>query len=498
MAQLAAVVDELVEAERELAAGAARRAVLVERARRLSVADAAANRAEADTAGVHPRPKGWSVEVVAWRELVSELACALRIPERTAETLIATSRALVCELPATLSALTGGEISYRHVEKLIDHVQSLPEGAYPAFEEAVLPDARELTVPAFDRKARRVRERLHPESIRARAAASRELRSVFWDPARDGMAYLTAYLPADVAVAAYNRVDEVATSLRNEYETRTQAQLRADVFGDLLIDGVTTPDTLTPSTVPDDDIAAIFAQELADLNATGIDAVFDDVDTVEGDERDADGAISAYQASTRSTAASGCGSTGYEQRVIASLHGIGAGITAKVMVTVPVLTLLGRDDTQQATLEGYGPIDPDTATRPAATAPSFTRILTHPETGTILSIGRKAHPVPTDMRRWLQLRDQTCRKPGCTRPAHQCDINHTCAYEHGGETCHDNLAHLCKKHHNEKHHTTWRYQHADDRGTLTWTSPAGREYTARPAQDLQPPQPPRTSPPRFI
>lgn len=44
------------------------------------------------------------------------------------------------------------------------------------------------------------------------------------------------------------------------------------------------------------------------------------------------------------------------------------GIRPRVLVTVPALTLLGVSD-EPATLEGYGPIDHDTAMRLAATAP---------------------------------------------------------------------------------------------------------------------------------
>ncbi|MDQ0894312.1 DUF222 domain-containing protein [Agromyces ramosus] len=62
-------------------------------------------------------------------------------------------------------------------------------------------------------------------------------------------------------------------------------------------------------------------------------------------------------------------------------------VTPKTYVTVPVLSLLGHSD-EPAELDGYGPIDAETARRLAAHAPSFRRILTHPETGAHLSYGR--------------------------------------------------------------------------------------------------------------
>jgi hypothetical protein len=173
-------------------------------------------------------------------------------------------------------------------------------------------------------------------------------------------------------------------------------------------------------------------------------------------------------------------------------YGITAhGITAKVFVTVPVLTLLDRDDLLghdelPATLDGYGPIDADTARTLAAHAPSFIRLLTHPETGAVLSMGRDSYRVPQDLKNWLQVRDVTCRFPGCSRHAARCEIDHTRDWAHDGQTRHDNLAHLCKSHHILKHKSDWQVTQASDgTGNLTWTSPAGRNYVTEPEIHLR-------------
>ncbi|MEB0268080.1 HNH endonuclease, partial [Cryobacterium sp. 10I5] len=76
---------------------------------------------------------------------------------------------------------------------------------------------------------------------------------------------------------------------------------------------------------------------------------------------------------------------------------------AQVNVTVPVLTLLGKS-AEPGYLAGYGPIDPETARRLAAGAPSFTRLLTHPETGVVLSMGRDTYKVPAALKKWLEVR----------------------------------------------------------------------------------------------
>ncbi len=128
-------------------------------------------------------------------------------------------------------------------------------------------------------------------------------------------------------------------------------------------------------------------------------------------------------------------------------------------------------------LEGGIPIDAETARELAGNATGFTRILTHPETGVTLSFGKDRYEVPTALKRYLRYRDQTCRFIGCTRKAKFCDIDHTVPWAGTGMTTHENLAHLCRSHHRVKD-AGWAVTQAQDgSGTLTWTSPLGREYS---------------------
>jgi Domain of unknown function (DUF222) len=156
------------------------------------------------------------------------------------------------------------------------------------------------------------------------------------------------------------------------------------------------------------------------------------------------------------------------------------GITAEVTVAVPVLTLLGESDTP-ASLDGWVPIDPITARILASEARSFIRLLTHPETGAVLSVGRKRYKIPKDLRQYLQIRDLTCRFPGCSIAAHRSDIDHTLDWQYEGATEHSNLAHLCRGHHTLKGNTEWTViQVTDGSGVLTWTTPTGRTYRTYP------------------
>ncbi|WP_448003511.1 DUF222 domain-containing protein [Agromyces bauzanensis] len=159
-----------------------------------------------------------------------------------------------------------------------------------------------------------------------------------------------------------------------------------------------------------------------------------------------------------------------------------ATVRPTVHVTVPVMTLLGASE-EPGMLGGYGPIDADTARRLAAHAPSFIRLLTHPVSGTVLDVDRTSYRPPADLKRWLEVRDGTCRFPGCNRRAVRCDVDHTDDWEHGGCTAFDNLAHLCPLHHHLKHETSWSVRHLAG-GVLEWTSPAGRRHLTHPGRRI--------------
>lgn len=162
----------------------------------------------------------------------------------------------------------------------------------------------------------------------------------------------------------------------------------------------------------------------------------------------------------------------------------GSGVSVSVAVTVPVMTLLGHSD-EPGELEGGIPIDAGTARRLAANAPSFTRILTHPITGTVLDVDRTTYRVPADLKRWLRVRDKTCVFVGCGRRASACDLDHTIAYADGGTTSACNLACLCERHHRMKHLSKWTM--SQDAEGVMWTSPTGRVHPPRPRSGDPPP-----------
>jgi len=393
---------------------------------------------------------------LARRSLCASLAMATRMSETTLQARIGDAEALVHLAPTVLEALAQGVISGGHARAITDQLRDVPADGRTAFLEQVLPVAVRSTTARLRQRARVLRERLHPESITARRARAITDRRVELEAAADGMAWVHLFTTAPLAHAISNRLDAVAIPARVAGDTRTLAQLRADALASLAVVG--TVDSGARAIPVDPDTTGTFAWSPGS-------APLNDAAKV----AEAAGAASAREPGSRSDTA------GF---LLAEPVDIEADIRAIVQMTVPALSTLGVTD-EPGVLDGYGPIDPDTAARLAVTAPSMTRILTHPETGAVLSVGRDQYRVPADLARAVRLRDTTCRAPGCGRAARSCDLDHSLAWQDGGSTAVDNLACLCRHHHRLKHLPGWKLEHHAG-GILTWTAPDGRRHETRP------------------
>ncbi|MCT2272948.1 HNH endonuclease signature motif containing protein [Dietzia cinnamea] len=88
----------------------------------------------------------------------------------------------------------------------------------------------------------------------------------------------------------------------------------------------------------------------------------------------------------------------------------------------------------------------------------------------------------------IRLRDGTCRHPGCSVPAKDCDVDHVIAFnkrdpELGGPTLEWNLVCLCRKHHREKTFGTNSYR-TGPLGELIIRTDTGHEHRTRPKGPL--------------
>jgi len=340
--------------------------------------------------------RGDAVEY-AQRAAAADLAVRLNLAESTVRSYGATAHLLRTRMPRLWMWFTEGEVSTQNARAASDIVLELPESSWAAFDRELEDAARTLAPARFRTNARALREKLHADTLEERHVTANAERGVWSEHDRDGMGWLSARLSSEKLSLVMASIDRLAFDLFSAAdETRTMAQLRADILSDLL---------------------------------TG--------------------------ANTAS----------------------GAGVT--VALTIPVMTLLGHS-IEPAMLEGVGPIPLSTARELAADAPSITRLLTHPITGTVLGMDPHQYRSSAALKRFLALRDVTCDFPGCGRRAAHCDLDHTEAWAEGGLTTADNLSHRCRSHHTMKHQTKWRVERPPGSERAVWTSPTGHEREADP------------------
>ncbi|MEW9873527.1 DUF222 domain-containing protein [Arthrobacter sp. HS15c] len=414
--------------------------------------------------------------------VVSEVACALTVSERSASALLAQSRELTTTLPLTFGALQAGDLSWQHARVMVDEAASLDPAGAAALEAHFLdPDApNPATCPAgemvpsrFRHKARTWRERHHPVSIEKRHARSVLDRRLEYAPDRDGMAWLSAYLPADQAAGIWNGVTATARGLQGPAEDRTLTQLRADVTAKLLLSaGFTTSNPTGGNT----DTAAGSKTDVA-TTSTSNDGVAGGVPVADGVDDVVAGRLPVTDGVAAGVVADGA----------VAAAGRVPSPAAQVLVTVPVFALMGLTE-EPADLDGYGPIPASMARELVADgASSFRRVLIDPRDGAPLEIGRESYRIPPAMRRWLRLRDGKCSFPGCNNQSLDNEADHILAWADGGGTGITNLGSLCRKHHRLKHTTAWTPTEATKDEPPGWISPTGRRYQSE-HQDWEPPQ----------
>jgi hypothetical protein len=394
--------------------------------------------------------------------VIAEVGCVLTVSERTAGALLSESLALTTALPLTLAALQAGTISWPHARIIVDETSDLDPAGAAGLEAHFLDPgapnpargcpAGDLVPSRFRAKARAWRERHHPVSIEERHTRSAEDRRVDFLPDRDGMAWLSTYLPADSAAGIWDRTTAAARALQGPDETRTLSQLRADITATWLLTSHTTGTGGMGST---------------DGTVGG--------GTDTGGMGTTDGAAAGGMA--------GCGTA-------CGGGGVFGGVPsprAQVLITVPVLSLLGATD-EPAILDGYGPIPPSMARRLITEgAGSFYRVLTDPRDGAPLEIGRTSYRLTEAQRRWLRLRDGRCPFPGCNNHSLDNDADHLLAWADGGTTGISNLGQPCPRHHRLKHGSAWTPSGASQDSPPGWTSPSGRHYPSE-HQDWEPPE----------
>ncbi|MDQ1136170.1 hypothetical protein QE410_000969 [Microbacterium sp. SORGH_AS 1204] len=477
-AALTAVLDDV------LATGAALAAADVARTRALAAAGHLALDVMADQ-----RAAARAAEL-ALREVASEIAAAENLSDRTVQTQIGRAMTLVDHYPHTLAAWEAGAITRAHVHAIVDIGTPLPVEARTEFDLLAVATADGLSPGRLRARLAVLAERLHPTTITERHHRGRDTRCVRIVTGHDGMSDLIATLPTVLAVGIYDRLTQQSRAI---IDTRTGitaalADTPADPASDSDANHAHHDTEASRSAAPRSTVAT----ERSDREA-GTASVTDERTTAQlRADILADLLLTAAPTADPTRTDDGPGTLGT--------------IRARIQVIVPALTMLkpGAENTDPAELVGHGPLDAATArTLAEATTLPWDRVITHPITGAVLHTDTYHRTTAID--RHLRARDRTCRFPGCTTPATRCEVDHTHDHAHGGPTTITNLAHLCQRHHTQKHLTRWQVKQLPDE-VLKWTSPTGRTYTDEPLPyspatrflpDDPPPPDPEQGPPPF-
>ncbi|MDQ2662397.1 MAG: HNH endonuclease [Actinomycetota bacterium] len=400
-----------------------------------AAADAAEIRLLADAAAAVARPAHASPEQARRAELdrralVADLAASTRTSEWTVTRLLSEATDLCARFTAGADALGRGEISRQHLTAIHDVGDPITDDSARAeFVRIALDRARQLTPGRLTPVLRAVAERFLDRGLDERRIEATARRNVEVVDLPDNLASLILTNDATLIYGIRDRLTAQARSVIAAREPDTGAKGDAFRRTDAAEAGVVCGEEPCDTRTMDQLRADILTDTLLTAGPQ---------DCVAGEGLDA--------------------------------------IRATVQVTVPVLTMTGASD-EPCLLAGYGPIDSDTARALAAAAPGWERVMTSPVTGAVLAVDRY-RPGP-GLQRFLAARDEHCRFPGCRRPVRRCDIDHTVARVDGGPTRHDNLAHLCRRHHVLKSIDAWTVEQISP-GVLVWTSPTGRRHTDRP------------------
>lgn len=191
--------------------------------------------------GADSRLRGAEAVRLAESAVIAELAVRHTVSEGTVRAQAHTAGVLLERLPRVWARFEEGFVPEQNAAEAARLVDELPEQSWPEFDALIAEVAAVLTPAKFRLKARGVRERIHPTDADTRHAKARQNRRAWFEPDRDGMGWFGAYVAADVGYRAMARIDETASQLMKlPGEERTLNQVRADVFGDLILEGMTT------------------------------------------------------------------------------------------------------------------------------------------------------------------------------------------------------------------------------------------------------------------
>jgi muconolactone delta-isomerase len=357
----------------------------------------------------------------------AEISLMLRIAPVTASSRLDDALTLTGRFPATMAALAAGRITLCKARIIAEQTEQLSADQAGGVESRVLQRATTQTPGQLRRSVRRAVAKADPVAVRRRHQAAKRERGVSLWELPDGMAMISACLPAGEAVGVYGVLDEYARATGGAGDDRTLPARRADALVDLVC-----------------------------------------------------GSAGYLSAGTRTREARMSRSERRRARRRRSRVGV------QIRVTVPFSTLFGIDE-QPGELAGYGTITAERA-RELAAQGTWRRILTDPATGAPTDYGTTVYRPPAALRDLVVTRTPICGFPSCLRSVHRGDLDHREPHNPSagtGPTNEHNLDGYCRRHHRTKHTPGWSVRQGDH-GTLIWTSPSGDTWTHEPPPITEP------------
>ncbi|MFP3461144.1 DUF222 domain-containing protein [Arthrobacter globiformis] len=332
--------------------------------------------------------------------------------------LLGTAKALV-QMPHTLGALDTGQLNEEHVTHIAKETACLTVADRAAVDEELAADTGTFTgagTRAVIAAVRAAAIRRDPRSVAQKASHAVSERRVSLRPAPDCMTYLTALLPVHEGVTVYAALTRHADTLHAAGDPRSRDQAMADT----LVERTTgTPGGITG----------------IELNL-----VMTDRTLLQGDSEPA--RIPGY--------------------------GIIPGDFARNLLTQ------GQEE------PGRGPKAADAAAEVDPTSLQelttwVRRLYTAPGTGDLVAMDSKRRLFPPKLRRFIQLRDDTCRTPYCDAPIRHHD--HIIPWHNDGPTTVANGAGLCEACNHTKELPGWKAQpRPGPRHTIELVTPTGHTY----------------------
>ncbi len=429
---------------------------------------AAARAAAQQPAGVVAGHAGGMTAGRAAAGVAAQVGLARRISPHAAARYVRFATLLTGELPGTYAALRAGQTSEWRAQLIARETGWLTPPQRAAVDRDLAARLPQLGDRRVESAARAAAYRLDPAGAAARMRAAGTDRRVTLRPAPDTMTRLTALLPVPAGVACYAALLRQADSRRAAGDPRGRGQVMADTLVQRLTgraDPAELPveisllltDTTLLTGGPDPgqlDDGHLLPAPLARALALGPDP----------------------ELTNPGPTNPGPTNPG---------------------PTNPGPTTPGRADPDSADSDPTNPgaVNPGPRRQDAGAPRWLRRLYRSPRTGELIAMDATRRRFTPAQRRFIRLRDHTCRTPYCDAPIRHTD--HITPAAAGGPTSLTNAQGLCETCNHTKQQPGWHSHTQPDTDTgathIQITTPTGHRYTSPPP--LPEPQPPPAAAP---